>query len=88
MQNDLPPVLDIEMYPDFMKHEWKSISLEERYKRIQLWLQTVEAATGRMPMIYTEYYTWYELLDNTERFHPLPAVGGELQGRAAQGAGQ
>ncbi|MFN2146270.1 MAG: glycoside hydrolase family 25 protein [Anaerolineales bacterium] len=71
-QNDLPPVLDIEMYPDFMKHEWKSISLEERFKRIQLWLQTVEAATGRVPVIYTEYYTWYELLDNTERFTRYP----------------
>ena len=71
-QNDLPPVVDIEMYPDFMKHEWKSISREERFKRIQLWLQTVEAATGRVPVIYTEYYTWYELLDNTERFTRYP----------------
>lgn len=69
---DLPPVLDIEMYPDFMKAEWKRISLEERMRRIQFWLDTVEKATGRTPMIYTNYYTWYDLLDNTTRFTRYP----------------
>jgi GH25 family lysozyme M1 (1,4-beta-N-acetylmuramidase) len=70
--NDIPPVIDIEMYPDFMHAEWRSISLEERYKRIQLWLQTVEAATGRIPIIYTEYYTWFEMIGDTERFTRYP----------------
>ena len=69
---DLPPVLDIEMYPDFMKAEWKRISLDERMRRIQYWLDTVEKATGRAPMIYTNYYTWYDLLDNTTRFTRYP----------------
>lgn len=70
---DLPPVLDIESYPDFVAREWKQISLDERLRRIQIWLQTVEAATGRVPMIYTEYYSWRDYIGNTEKFtrHPL-----------------
>ncbi len=71
-ETDLPPVLDIEMYPDFMEREWKAIKLDVRMSRIQAWLNAVESATGRVPVLYTDYYTWYELLDNTERFTRYP----------------
>lgn len=72
-RTDLPPVLDVESYPDFVGREWKQISLDERLRRIQIWLQTVEAATGRVPIIYTEYYAWRDFIGNTEKFvrHPL-----------------
>lgn len=67
-RTDLPPVLDIESYPDFIGREWKQISLNERLRRIQIWLQTVETATGRIPIIYTEYYSWRDFIGNTEKF--------------------
>lgn len=67
-RTDLPPVLDIESYPDFVAREWKQISLNERLRRIQIWLQTVETATGRIPIIYTEYYSWRDFIGNTEKF--------------------
>ena len=72
-QTDLPPVLDIESYPDFVAREWKQISLDERLRRLQIWLKAVESATGRTPIIYTNYYAWRDYLGNTEKFarHPL-----------------
>ncbi len=72
-QTDLPPVLDIESYPDFVAREWKQISPDERLRRIQIWMQIVESATGRTPIIYTNYYSWRDYLGNTEKFarHPL-----------------
>jgi len=72
-QTDLPPVLDIESYPDFVAREWKQISPDERLRRLQIWMQIVESATGRTPIIYTNYYSWRDYLGNTEKFarHPL-----------------
>ncbi|NIW49416.1 MAG: hypothetical protein GWN30_33015 [Gammaproteobacteria bacterium] len=67
-KTDLPPVLDIESYPDFVAREWKQISLNDRIRRIQIWLQTVEKATGKVPMIYTGYYAWRDYIGNTEKF--------------------
>lgn len=69
---DLPPAVDIEVTPDFVRHEWKQLKLEERLRRIQLWLQTVEAALGKKPMIYTGFYTWFEYLGNSDRFTDYP----------------
>ena len=69
---DLPPAVDIEVTPDFVRQEWKQLKLEERLRRIQLWLQTVEAAIGRKPMIYTGFYTWFEYLGNSDRFTDYP----------------
>ncbi len=65
---DLPPVVDIEQYPDFVLKEWKQFNTEERIRRVGVWLETVEQATGRVPIIYTDYYTWNELFKNTEAF--------------------
>lgn len=69
---DLPPVVDIEQYPDFVLKEWKQINLEERIRRVRVWLEHVEQATGRTPIIYTDYYTWYELFKSTEEFIRYP----------------
>jgi len=70
---DLPPVLDVEVYPEFVENEYKRISVQERIQRISVWLQTIEKATGKVPIIYTEYYTWFDYIGDTERFirHPL-----------------
>jgi lysozyme len=71
-KTDLPPVLDVEVYPDFIKNEYKKISSQERQRRVKIWLQTVEAATGRLPMIYTEYYTWRDFLGNNQELTRYP----------------
>jgi lysozyme len=71
-KTDLPPVLDVEVFPDFIKNEYKKISTSERQQRVRVWLQTIETATGRTPMIYTDYYTWRDYLGNTEAFARYP----------------
>lgn len=72
-ETDLPPVLDVEAYPKFVAQEFKQISKEERLQRIEAWLKTVEQVVGRPPIIYTEFYTWHDYMDNSARFarHPL-----------------
>jgi lysozyme len=71
-KTDLPPVLDVEVYPDFIKNEYKKISSSERQQRVKIWLQTIEAATGRVPMIYTNFYTWRDYLGNNEVLSRYP----------------
>ncbi|MEN8240341.1 MAG: GH25 family lysozyme [Chloroflexota bacterium] len=71
-KTDLPPVLDVEVYPDFIKNEYKRISSRERQQRVKIWLQTVEAATGRLPIIYTEFYTWRDFLGNNMELTRYP----------------
>jgi GH25 family lysozyme M1 (1,4-beta-N-acetylmuramidase) len=71
-ETDLPPVLDVEVYPSFIKNEYKKFSSRDRQQRIRVWLQTIEAATGRTPMIYTNYYSWRDYLGNSESFSRYP----------------
>lgn len=71
-KTDLPPVLDVEVFPDFIKNEYKKISTSERQGRVRAWLQAVETATGRTPMIYTDYYTWRDYLGDSEAFSRYP----------------
>ncbi|MEL7245102.1 MAG: glycoside hydrolase family 25 protein [Cyanobacteria bacterium J06573_2] len=69
---DLPPVVDLEHYPDYIEAEWKQISLSERIERVQRWLDTVERATGRKSLIYTSYGFWTSYMGNTEVFTKYP----------------
>lgn len=69
---DLPPVVDIEASPEFVRLEWKELKVEERLRRVQAWLKTVEGATGRKPMIYTGFYSWFDYLGNSEMFVEYP----------------
>ncbi|HKJ27201.1 MAG TPA: GH25 family lysozyme, partial [Anaerolineales bacterium] len=71
-ETDLPPVLDVEAYPDFVEAEYKRISVQERLDRVGVWLRTVEQATGKIPIIYTEYYAWFDFLNNSTRFSRNP----------------
>ncbi len=69
---DLPPVVDIEASPDFVRQEWSLLKVEERVRRVGVWLEAVEAETGRKPMIYTGFYSWFDYLGNTDQFVEYP----------------
>jgi lysozyme len=70
---DLPPVLDLENFPDDVKQQWESItSVNERISRSQEWLEKVEAKLGKKPIIYTGPSFWAEFMDNTEALTEYP----------------
>lgn len=72
-EEDLPPVLDFEAYPLSVREAFESLTLEERFRRAKIWLKTVEYATGKVPIIYTNISTWKYFMGNTTEFsrHPL-----------------
>ena len=65
---DLPPVLDVETYPDFIEAEYRKLRVQERIERIGIWLSIVEKETGKIPIIYTNYYSWFDYIGNTDQF--------------------
>ncbi len=71
-QTDLPPVLDFEAYPQTVRQAFEALSLSQRIKRLQIWLETVAQATGRTPLLYTNLFTWQELMGNTTAFSRYP----------------
>ncbi|HEY4243723.1 MAG TPA: GH25 family lysozyme [Kofleriaceae bacterium] len=54
--NDLPPVLDVEVAD--------SVSAANIAARVKTWMNTVQAATGRTPIIYTGKYFWEDNVGN------------------------
>jgi lysozyme len=70
---DLPPVLDLENYPDSVREQWEAIgSVSERIKMSQQWLEKVERALGIKPIIYTGPSFWKELMGDTEELVEYP----------------
>ncbi|BAZ24941.1 peptidoglycan binding domain-containing protein [Kalymmatonema gypsitolerans NIES-4073] len=70
--NDLPPVLDLEHYPKEVEEQWKQFQLSERIQRVQKWLDIVESATGRKPIIYTSWGFWTSYMDDRQEFTKYP----------------
>jgi lysozyme len=62
--SDLPPVLDLE------KTYWMNPS--SVLDRAQKWLDTVQKATGRQPIVYTFPNFWHESLSDTTRLSNYP----------------
>jgi lysozyme len=71
-QGDLPPVLDLEPYPDDVRAQWESISVDERISKSKEWLVKVEAKLGIKPIIYTVASFWEELMGDTEDLVEYP----------------
>lgn len=69
---DLPPVLDVENSPSFVRQEFMQFPLENRQQRVLKWLQIVEQNTGRTPIIYTNPDTWQTSLGNSSKFSRFP----------------
>jgi lysozyme len=69
---DLPPVLDLEPFPDDVRVQWESIPVKERISKSKEWLEKVESRLGKKPIIYTSASFWEELMDDTEDFVEYP----------------
>jgi len=63
----LPPVLDVE--------EWNKESTQELINGVQTWLDTVEAAIGRKPIVYTYHEFWTAHLNRGFQDYPLWLAG-------------
>src|SRR5262249_52332181 len=73
---DLPPTLDLEW--DFQStggnaaydangnpiDRWASYSSDQIVGRVLTWLRAVQQATGRQPLIYTNYHWWQQRIGN------------------------
>lgn len=69
---DLPPVLDVENSPKYVREEFQKHSPAENARRIKIWLDTVEVAFGKTPIIYTNQDTWRTSLGDTQAFVRYP----------------
>ena len=69
---DLPLVVDIEMYPDYLRDQYLSLTLSQRINRLNTFLAVVYQGTGKLPIIYTNQYSWQTLYENTEDFTEYP----------------
>jgi lysozyme len=69
---DLPPVLDLEPFPDDVRVQWESIPIKERISKSKEWLEKVESRLGKKPIIYTSASFWKELMEDTEELVEYP----------------
>ncbi|MBI3158517.1 MAG: hypothetical protein HYZ26_02825 [Chloroflexi bacterium] len=70
---DMPPVLDVENSPAFVREAFQGMSPAQRIGGIRAWLEEVLRNTGRTPIIYTNPDTWRTSLGDTATLtrHPL-----------------
>jgi lysozyme len=69
---DLPPILDVEDYPLWVRAGWRTIPVHTRISRIRRWLERVEAETGRVPIIYTSQSSWQAITGDSQDFSRYP----------------
>ncbi|MEO0840202.1 MAG: GH25 family lysozyme [Cyanobacteria bacterium J06643_5] len=69
---DLPPVLDVEHWPHKVGREWRAITLQERIKLVEDWLEQVGEALGETPIIYTSPSFWKEYMNDTQALTRYP----------------
>lgn len=69
---DMPPVLDVENSPAYVREEFQKFSAAENARRVRTWLNAVEAAFGKTPIIYTNQDTWRTSLGDDPSFARYP----------------
>lgn len=70
---DLPPVLDLEHFPDSVRREWEEIKkTAERVKRVRTWIEVIETEIKRKPIIYTSFGFWSEFMSGVKDFSSYP----------------
>jgi len=73
LPSDLPPTVDVEWdappgsSDPGAADRWKALSASEIIAKIQAWLDAVEQATGKRPMIYTAASWWNARVGNTDK---------------------
>jgi lysozyme len=66
--SDLPPVLDIEYWPLWAREQWDRFDKPENIDRIAKWMDLVESAIGRKPIIYTSSSSWRAITGDSQEF--------------------
>jgi lysozyme len=72
--SDLPPTLDVEWdAPPGSANpgeadRWKGLSSGQIIEKMLIWLEAVEQATGKVPLIYTAASWWEARIGNTDKF--------------------
>lgn len=70
---DLPPVVDLEAWPKrTVGKEWENTELAKRLSLARTWLEKIEEATAKKPIIYTSKSFWQEYMDDTKEFVDYP----------------
>ena len=69
---DLPPVLDVEPWPEEVGKAWNNLTLNERIDRVKTWLEKVEKETGEKPITYTNPSFWRDYMGNSQAFTDYP----------------
>jgi len=69
---DLPPILDVEDYPLWVRAGWRTIPVQTRINRIRRWLERVEEVTKRVPIIYTSQSSWHAITGDSREFTRYP----------------
>ncbi len=72
MPGTLPPVLDVEWQQSDSLNQFIIDNRAQCVKKIKDWLDAVEVATGRLPIIYTNRSFWKDYLDNPAGFQNYP----------------
>jgi lysozyme len=73
LPSDLPPTVDLEWdappgSPDpGAADRWKALSASEIIEKVLTWLDAVEQATGKAPVIYTAASWWNERIGKTDK---------------------
>jgi lysozyme len=67
---DMPPGVDLEWdQPAGQTHDlWADVAPDDILDRVQAWLEVVELATGRLPMIYTNAGWWSQRVKDDTKF--------------------
>jgi lysozyme len=70
---DLPPVLDVENSPSFVREAFQKMTIQRRIAAVKTWLEEVYRRTGRTAILYTNPDTWSATLGDTTSFgrHPI-----------------
>jgi lysozyme len=71
--SDLPPCLDVEWdlakQPDGTKRDkWDDFSEQQIVEKISAWIEKVEAATGKKPILYTAASWWNKHIPTSRKF--------------------
>ncbi len=70
---DLPPCVDVEWDMDSDKHDrWQDLKEDEVVAKVSRFIEIVEAATGRKPIIYTARAWWKANIPTSSRFEAYP----------------
>ena len=73
LPSDLPPTIDLEWDAPAGSQDpgeadrWKALSANEIVEKVLVWLDAVEQATGKTPVIYTAAAWWNERIGKTDK---------------------